>query len=169
MARELSATGTALVEALSTLGITEDSHPNLFKLGFETNSLPPAGVFEVNPEMALAGELTDKGDFRHIRVGVKNAPLHSISTSAVKASGIPAGATPNFKQGDKGWYLAGTTLNPQLSKFSHIELADFLHGKSFKAQKVSYKQLNYLEGGYESEPTVSDLKSKDLYIITITP
>lgn len=168
MARELTATGTALVDALEILGITEDSHPNLFKIGFETNSLPAKGVFEVNPETAVAGELNDKGDFRHIRIGVKNSPLHSISTSAVKASGIPSSATPSFKQGDRGWYLQGNSLNPQLSKFSHVELADFLHGKEFKAQKVSYKQLPYLEDGYDSEPLPSVLKTKDLYIITLT-
>ncbi len=167
MARELTATGTALVEALSTLGITTDTHPNLFKAGFEINSLPAKGVFEVNPDTAVSGELTEKGDFRHIRIGVKDSELHSISTSALKANGIPATATPSFREGDKGWYLVGNSLNPQLSKFSHIELADFLHGKAFKAQKVSYKQLPYLEGGYQTEPTVGDLKSRDLYIITL--
>ena len=168
MARELTAVGTALVEALDALGITQDSHPNLFKAGFETNSLPATGVFEVNPETAISGEVTDKGDFRHIRIGVKGSELHSISTSAVKGSGIPAAATPTFREGDKGWYLAGNSLNPQLSKFSHVDLADFLHGKSFKAQRVSYKQLPYLEGGHQTEPTVGDLKTRDLYIITLT-
>lgn len=167
MARELSPVGTALVEALEVLGITQDSHPNLFKQGFETNSLPASGTFEVNPENAISGEVTDKGDFRHIRVGVKGSALHSISTSAVKASGILATATPTFREGDKGWYLAGNSLNPQLSKFSHVELADFLHGKSFKAQRVSYKQLPYKDEGYSTEPTVDNLKTRDLYIITL--
>lgn len=167
MARELTSTGLALVEALTELGITTDSHPNLFKQGFETNSLPARGTFEVNPETAISGELTDKADFRHIRIGVEGSELHSISTSALKASGILATATPTFREGDKGWYLAGHSLNPQLSKFSHVELADFLHGKSFTAQRVSYKVLSYKDEGYPTEPTASDLKTRELYIITL--
>lgn len=174
MARELTGRAKEIADKLEAMGITLDTRPGMFRSGIETNSLPKSGKFKFDENKHIAGEEVDGNDYRHLRIGVEGSDLHSVSTSAIKISALQKGE-PSFRKSERegsdyygSYFLQGQTLNPQLAKFSDIELVAFLDGKSFTAQEVDVKQLPFKAApGWEEEPTAADLVTKKVYKINV--
>lgn len=170
MARELTASAQAILDALVEKGISEDKVERFQREGVDIvqNELPASGKFEFDLEKHLAGE----GEFTHLRVGVagtdKTVSTANIQIVAPEANGEIIFREITREDSDlKGMkYLAGSPLNPKLSKYSPVELVDYLNGKSFTAREVKVRQLPYKKDGW-SEPTAADTVVKTAYRITL--
>lgn len=174
MARELTGRAKEIADILEAKGITLDTRPGMFRAGIETNSLPKTGKFKFDETKHIAGEEDNGNDYRHLRIGIEGSDLHSVSTSAIKISALQKGE-PSFRKSERegsdyfgSYFLQGQTINPQLAKFSDVELVAFLDGKSFVAQEVDVKQLPFKPApGWQEEPTPANLVSKKVYKIDI--
>lgn len=155
---------------LAQKGFDEDQIEKLTRAGIEQNSLPATGKFFFDIEKH-ASVNEDQPEMNHIRIGVVGSD-DTISLSRIKIQAPRLDQPVKFRQWEKegrsGWMLQGNPVNPHFSKFSQVQLVEYLNGKSFEAEEVDVNVLPFKEDGYTSEPKETDVVMKTAYKIRLS-
>lgn len=166
---ELTAKLAKIRKGLKEKNASPEKIARFARKGIEQNSMPVSGKFifdvdkhyvvdEQNPTMA------------HLRIGFEGSDeTVSLSRLQIQAPRIdqPVRFRKWSKDGNEGWMLQGTPVNPGLSKYAQDELAAYLDGKSFTSEEVSINVLPYVEGGYTDQPSENDVVIKAAYKVAL--
>lgn len=160
----------SISEQLAQKGFSEDQVERLNRAGIEQNSLPASGKFYFDIEKH-ASVNEDQPEMNHLRIGVEGSD-DTISVSRIQIQAPRLDQPVRFRQwskdGRSGWMIQGNPVNPNLSKFSQVQLVEYLNGKSFEAEEVDVNVLPFKEDGYSSEPKESEVVMKTAYKIRLS-